>query len=101
MLSGMRVQLTCSPRWRWQWGDGHDQWTALAGARYPSRQVTHVYRAPGRYRITVTAAWQAQYTVAGLGPFAVAGDQVRQQATLAVRVQSAQVLLTPWNSVQR
>ena len=92
-LSGHSVSITANPTWRWTWGDGSSVWKSVAGAQYPSRQITHQYRSPGNYSVGVTAVWQAQYTVSGVGTFDVSGEVLRQSRTLAVPVKSAKTLL--------
>lgn len=92
-LSGHSVSITAKPTWRWVWGDGASAWKSVAGAQYPSRQITHQYRSPGSYNVSVTAVWQATYTVSGVGTFDVAGDVLRQSRNLAVPIKSARTVL--------
>lgn len=92
-LSGHSVSITAKPTWRWTWGDGSSAWKSVAGAQYPSRQITHQYRSPGNYNVGVTAVWQAEYTVSGVGTFDVTGEVLRQSRTLAVPVKSAKTVL--------
>jgi hypothetical protein len=93
LLSGQSVSITAKPTWRWTWGDGSSVWKSVAGAQYPSKQITHQYRGPGNYSVGVTAVWQAQYTVSGVGTFDVSGEVLRQSRTLAVPVKSAKTVL--------
>jgi hypothetical protein len=65
----------------------------VAGARYPSRQITHQYRNPGKYQVGVTTVWQARYSVSGVGTFEVTGEVLRQSKALDVPVSSARTLL--------
>ena len=92
-LSGHSVSITARPTWRWTWGDGSSAWKSVAGAQYPSRQITHQFRSPGTYTVGVTSVWQAQYTVSGIGTFEVAGEVLRQSRTLNVPVKSAKTVL--------
>jgi hypothetical protein len=92
-LSGHSVSITARPTWRWTWGDGSSAWKSVAGAQYPSRQITHQFRSPGTYAVGVTSVWQAQYTVSGIGTFEVAGEVLRQSRTLTVPVKSAKTVL--------
>ncbi len=92
-LSGHSVSITANPTWRWTWGDGSQVWKSVAGAQYPSRQITHQYRSPGNYNVGVTAVWQAQYTVSGVGTFDMSGEVLRQSRTLTVPVKSAKTVL--------
>ena len=92
-LSGHSVSITAIPTWQWNWGDGVSVWKSVAGAQYPSRQITHQYRSPGSYAVTVTAIWQAKYTVSGIGTFDVSGEVLRQTKPLAVPISSARTVL--------
>jgi hypothetical protein len=92
-LSGHSVSITARPTWRWTWGDGASAWKSVAGAQYPSRQITHQFRSPGTYTVGVTSVWQAQYTVSGIGTFEVAGEVLRQSRTLTVPIKSAKTVL--------
>lgn len=92
-LSGHLVSISASPTWRWDWGDGVSVWKSVAGAQYPSRQITHQYRNQGIYEVGVTALWQAQYSVSGIGTFEVSGEALRQSKSLDVVVSSARTVL--------
>ena len=92
-LSGHKVKITATPTWRWVWADGNSAWKSVPGADYPIRQITHQYRSPGTYVVGVTAVWTAEYTVAGLGTFAVAGEVIRQSKAMTVPIRSARTVL--------
>jgi len=92
-LSGHTVSITAVPTWRWSWGDGVAVWKTVAGAQYPSRQITHQYRTSGNYKVAVTAVWQAKYNVSGVGTFDVAGEVLRQTKSLDVPISSARTVL--------
>ena len=92
-LSGHSVSISARPTWRWTWGDGASAWKSVAGAQFPSRQITHQFRSPGTYEVGVTTVWQAQYTVSGVGTFEVAGEVLRQSRNLTVPVKSARTVL--------
>jgi hypothetical protein len=92
-LSGHSVAITAIPMWQWSWGDGESAWKSVAGAQYPSRQITHQYRNPGSYLASVTAVWQAKFTVSGIGTFEVLGEVLRQTKSLAVPISSARTVL--------
>lgn len=91
-LSGHTVSISAKPTWRWTWGDGESSWKSVAGAQYPSRQITYQYRIPGRYKVGVTSVWQASYTVSGIGTFGVGGEVVRQSKTLDVPISTARTI---------
>lgn len=92
-LSGHKVAITAKPTWRWSWGDGASAWKSVAGAQYPSRQVTHQYRNPGNFKVAVTTVWEAEYTVSGIGTFEVTGEVVQQTKEFIVPIKSAQTVL--------
>jgi len=92
-LSGHSVSITAVPTWRWTWGDGVAVWKSVAGAQYPSRQITYQYRRPGNYDVGVTSVWQAKYTVSGIGTFEASGEVLRQTGKLAVPIRSAKTVL--------
>ena len=92
-LSGHSVSITARPTWRWSWGDGASVWKSVAGAQYPSRQITYQYRSPGHYKVGVTTVWSARYTVAGIGTFDVSGEVLRQSRTLNLPIQTASTVL--------
>lgn len=97
-VSGVRVELTASPRWVWSFGDGARLGTEDPGQRHPVGGVSHTYRASGTRTVDVTAEWSASFTAAGLGPFPVE-EPVRQTATLGLVVGEGRAVLTPppWN----
>ncbi len=92
-LSGHSVSITAKPTWRWTWGDGESAWKSVAGAQYPSRQITHQYRAQGNYKVRVTTVWHARYTVSGIGTFDASGEVLRQSKSLDVPIKSARTVL--------
>ena len=92
-LSGHSVSITAKPTWRWTWGDGSSAWKSVAGAQYPSRQITRQYRSPGTYTVAVTTVWQATYSVSGVGTFDVTGEVLRQSRSLTVPIKSARTVL--------
>ena len=92
-ITGHTVTIDATPTWRWVWADGTSVWKGVPGAPFPSKQVTHQYRNPGTYAASVTTAWSAEYTVSGVGTFAVDGEVIRQTKTLQVPIRSAQTVL--------
>jgi hypothetical protein len=60
------IAITATAVLHVDWGDGtvtgpHSD----PGGPYPDGTITHVYRGPGEYTITVTATWTAEWAVAG------------------------------------
>lgn len=95
-LAGRRVTIAATAKWHWSWGDGFQEWKAVPGAAYPSKQITHQYRKVGTYEIQVQTIWSAQFTIAGLGTYPVQGEIVTQEATLSLPVRTTDVALIPW-----
>jgi len=92
VIAGADVQITATPRWEWDFGDGRTLRTDSPGSRYPALDVSHTYRRAGRYRVTCTTVWSAHFTVDGLGPYPVEPD-IRQQASRTIRVADARARL--------
>ena len=90
---GLAVTLDARPRWWWSWGDGSGEWTSAPGGRWPDTSLAHTYHASGRHSAAVTAVWRGSYVVEGLGPYAVPGDPLTQDAAVAVDVREARALL--------
>lgn len=92
-LVGHRVTIEANALWLWEWGDGARQWVSHSGAAYPRRDITHHYRRPGSYQVTVTTVWRADYSVTGLGRFPVEGEVIRQRKTLKIVVKPSRAVL--------
>jgi len=90
---GHDVLLTATASWVWRYGDGESEVTAYPGGVWPDRSVSHTYRRADTERVDVTTVWAATFRVDGLGPFAVTGDVVRQDATLVISVRPARAQL--------
>lgn len=90
---GFDVVLDARVRWYWSWGDGSAGWASSPGGRYPDVSLSHTYRRGGAASAEVTSVWRGQYTVEGLGPFAVPGDPLTQTAVLPVQVREARAVL--------
>ncbi len=88
-LAGHRVALQATASWRWDFGDGGSERTALPGGPWPDVAVAHAYVAADRFAVRVTTVWQGQFWVDGSGPFAVDGAPVTQTAALTVPVRAA------------
>ena len=67
---GQPVRVRATPaRYHWNYGDGTARTTTEPGAAYPAAMPTaHVYRAPGRFTVTLTTTFTGEYSVAG-GPW--------------------------------
>ena len=90
---GHDVLLSATASWVWRYGDGESDITAKPGGVWPDQSVSHTYRRADTVRVDVTTVWAATFRVDGLGPFAVTGDIVRQDATLVFDVRPARAQL--------
>jgi PKD repeat protein len=85
-------------KYYWWFGDGA-QATATSPGSSASPSVTHIYQTKNLYTLTLTVAWQGQYTFSGNGvpPQTVQLGTVDQApATTTYRVQEIRsVLVTP------
>lgn len=93
-LVGFSVVMDGRASWAWDFGDGTTVVTDQPGGPWPDLGVVHGYDRAGSYPVSVTASWEAWFTVDGLGPWPVDGDPVVQVADpLAVRVAQARAEL--------
>jgi hypothetical protein len=66
-VRGYTVVTTAHPvKFYWYFGDGASASSGSAGTE-AAPSVTHVYQAKGLYTVTLTIAWQGQYTFSGNG----------------------------------
>lgn len=79
------VQLTLTPRWRWDFGEGRIETSDLPATE-------HTYRQVGDVVVRVGVIWRGVYWVAGLGPLEI-DEPVTQQAALAVPVGQGRAVL--------
>jgi hypothetical protein len=92
-LVGFDVVLDARARWAWTFGDGGELVTTDPGGAFPEAAVSHTYLRPGRYPVSVTAAWEGWFTVDGIGPFLAGGPTVTQTGQLVVEVREARAVL--------
>ncbi|MGV1035910.1 MAG: hypothetical protein ACOYD0_02635 [Candidatus Nanopelagicales bacterium] len=92
-LAGVSVRFKAAARWRWTWGDGSHTDTTRPGGRWPDMSLTHTYRTDGNAGVGVRADWDAQFWVAGAGPFTVGGEPVVQHAQRTIKVRQARAVL--------
>lgn len=94
LVVGFPVTTSVTARWVWEFGDGGGLTTSDPGSRYPETGVSHTFRTPGEWRVSVRAVWDGTFLVAGVGPFAIDGE-VTQNADLPVAVVEAHAVLVP------
>jgi len=93
--------ISAVPTYRWDFGDGetgpnspgrpYDP--AISPRDHPDAYVSHQYRRPGTYQITLTVTWDGTFTVPGVAQ-AFALDAVTLTATAPVNVEEATGVLT-------
>lgn len=77
-LVGFDVVLDGRASWTWEFGDGTTLTTDEPGGQWPDTTVSHPYSRAGVYPASVVTAWEAWFTVDGMGPWQVGGDPVVQ-----------------------
>lgn len=92
-LAGFSVHFTAHPTWTWTWGDGKSTTTSDPGGVYPDMSVTHTYRHPGTVRVSVSVAWQAEFSVNGGQTVSPDGATVTQNATVPIKIREARAEL--------
>jgi hypothetical protein len=60
-IIGEVIDVALRPGFAWQWGDGGVFQTNEPGAPYPNQKVTHTYKQPGTYSITLIATWNGNF----------------------------------------
>nr|WP_240894785.1 PKD domain-containing protein [Kineococcus siccus] len=96
-ILGFPVTIRATPvTYRWTCGDGAVVGpTSDPGAPWPALTVTHTYRQPGNYEITLTTAYTAEYSVAGLGFQPIAGTVAIDSPATPVTALAGTTVLTP------
>jgi hypothetical protein len=85
---GFDVEITAEPTWTWRYEAGVTVSTALPGAPYPNKDVTHTYTTTGARTVGLTTTWRGAYTVAD-DPSRPIRTPVVQATTLPLRVYQA------------
>lgn len=60
-IIGEVIDVALRPGFAWQWGDGEVFQTTEPGAPYPNQKVTHTYKHPGTYYVTLIATWNGTF----------------------------------------
>ncbi|CAB4709910.1 unannotated protein [freshwater metagenome] len=60
-IIGEVIDVALRPGFAWQWGDGEIFTTTQSGAPYPNQQITHTYKQPGTYTVTLIATWNGNF----------------------------------------
>ena len=91
-IVGEVVDIAMRPAFFWSFGDGDVLLTTLPGADYPQADISHTYRRPGRYLVTLVATWGGSWSVDGASR-AITG-KVRQVTVGIVDVLAAPTVIT-------
>ena len=88
VVVGFPVRVRATPeRFSWAFGDGASLGpTTDPGAPYPDLRLTHAYRAPGAYDVTLTTHYTGEYSVAGGAWLPIDGEAQVTSAPVAVEV---------------
>ncbi len=60
-IIGEVIDVALRPGFMWQWGDGQSFATNEPGAPYPNQKITHTYKEPGTYEVTLIATWNGSF----------------------------------------
>jgi hypothetical protein len=95
--AGIRMTITATPTYVWDFGDGVTYETSSKGGPHPTGDVRHTYRTPGTRTVTLTTRWTAEFTVVTalgtFGPFDIGGPPVAPSDTQDVSVHEARAEL--------
>ncbi len=86
-IIGEVVDVVLRPGFLWSFGDGSFYSTTDSGAPYPNGRITHTYKQPGTYVVTLLATWNGTFTHNGVVR-AITG-QVKKTSVATVTVVSA------------
>ncbi len=86
-IIGEVVDVALRPGFLWSFGDGSFYSTTDSGAPYPNGRITHTYKQPGTYLVTLLATWNGTFTHNGVVR-AITG-QVKKTSVATVTVVSA------------
>jgi len=94
-IVGFAVTVRAVTSWTWTFGDGTSLTTTNPGGVYPNLGVTHIYRRPGTFLVSLRSNWVGSYTVSGLGPFPISPAVSQIGSFSAVVRQARAVLIDP------
>ena len=93
----VRMTITATPAYVWDFGDGATLETVSAGGPYPDGDVRHTYTSAARRTVTLATRWSAEFTVVTalgtFGPFAADGAPVAPSTSRVVDVREARAVL--------
>ena len=61
-IIGEIVDVTLRPGFIWSYGDGSIWATSDTGSPFPNQSITHTYRKPGTYAVTVITTWNGSFS---------------------------------------
>ena len=90
-IAGFEVSISATPTWVWGFGSS-TLVTKQPGGPYPDLSVSHVFTRVGVHEFPISTVWRGEFTVDGLGPFAIESD-LRQRVQWQVNVGQARARL--------
>ena len=64
-ILGISVSVTLQPSFVWNFGDGNSLTTQNTGGAFPDSTITHIYKEPGNYSVTLTISWAGSWAAQG------------------------------------
>ncbi|OIQ78395.1 PKD domain protein [mine drainage metagenome] len=94
VVLGHTVNVSMKAQFHWTWGDGSSTTTISVGAPYPNQSLTHTYRQPGRYQVSLMTTWSGTATLNQVA-LQIVGAPIESAEHRDVVVGQAPTLLTP------
>lgn len=82
---GISVGLSLTPTFTWNFGDGSTMQSSSPGGSYPLGELTHNYRLPGQYQISLAISWAGSWSAQGSN-YPVIGDAIVQHLSSSIQV---------------
>ena len=84
-ILGIGVNVSLSPSFAWDFGDGSTFTTSDPGGPYPNKTVVHTYSHPGQYTTTLAISWAGSWAAQG-SVLPVLGGAIVQQLSAQISI---------------
>ncbi len=84
-ILGIGVNVSLSPSFAWDFGDGATLTTTDPGGPYPNKGVVHTYAHPGHYTTTLAISWAGSWAAQG-SVLPVLGGAIVQQLSAQISI---------------
>ena len=87
-ILGIGVTVMMNPSFVWNFGDGTSLTTSSVGGPYPDATITHSYKSPGIYTVTLATSWAGSWAAQG-AILPVLGGAIVQNTSATIQVSAA------------